>query len=340
MIQYTVGQIFLGVTDLKIGNVRLSHGLMLAPMAGFSDRAMRVICREWGAEYSVTEMISAKAVTFGDKKTLTLARIGEDEGNVALQLFGSEPDVMARAVEIMSQGVAGYAKPIAIDINMGCPVHKIFSNGEGSALMKSPELIEKIVRAARGATDLPVSVKLRLGVDREHINATECALAAESGGAEFIALHGRTKSEMYSGEADLESIKNVKRALQIPLIANGDIVDADSAVRALSVTGADGIMIGRGAVGNPFIFEEIKAKIEGREFKAPSLEERVTTAIRQLEFAVADKGEAVAIPEARKQSALYLKGFRGAAAIRAEINRATTFEEAKRALLSGIPHGN
>ncbi len=325
---------------MKVGNITLTHGLMLAPMAGFSDRAMRLICREWGAEYSVTEMISAKAVTFGDRKTLTLAKIGEDEGPVALQLFGSEPDVMAKAVEVMSQGVEGYAKPVAIDINMGCPVHKIFSNGEGSALMRSPELIEKVVRAAKGATDLPVSVKLRLGIDREHINAIECALAAQSGGAAFIALHGRTKSEMYSGEADLESIKNVKRALQIPLIANGDVVDADSAVRALSVTGADGIMIGRGAVGNPFIFEEIKARLEGRKFKAPSLEERAMTAIRQLEYAVADKGEAVAIPEARKQSALYLKGFRGAAVIRAQINRATTFEEAKMALLSGIRQGN
>lgn len=318
---------------MKIGNIELKHGLMLAPMAGFSDRAMRLICREWGAEYSVTEMVSAKAVTFGDKKTVSLAKIGEDEGAVSLQLFGSEPDVMARAVEIMSRGVEGYARPIAIDINMGCPVHKIYSNGEGSALMKSPELIEKIVRAAVGATDLPVSVKLRLGVDREHINATECALAAQSAGAAFITLHGRTKSEMYSGEADHESIKNVKQALQIPLIANGDIVDADSAVRALSVTGADGIMMGRGAVGNPFIFEEIRARLEGVPFTPPSLEERISTAIRQLEYAVCDKGEAVAVPEARKQSALYLKGFRGAAALRAQINRATTLDEARAALV-------
>ena len=305
-------------------------------MAGFSDRAMRLVCREWGVEYSVTEMISAKAVVFGDKKTLTLARIGEDEGEVALQLFGSEPDVMAKAVEVMQNGTPGYAKPVAIDINMGCPVHKIYSNGEGSALMKSPELIEKIVRAAVGSTDLPVSVKLRLGIDREHLNAIECALAAQSGGASFIALHGRTRSEMYSGTADLESIKNVKSALQIPLVANGDIVDGASAVRALQVTGADGLMIGRGAVGNPFIFEEIRAALEGKSFTPPSLEVRAATALRQLEYAISDKGEAVAVPEARKQTALYLKGFHGAAIIRAAINRATSFDEVKRAILDNL----
>ena len=317
---------------MTFGNIKLKNGLMLAPMAGFTDRAMRLSCFEHGCEYSVTEMISAKAVTFGDRKTLTLAKIGEDEGAVALQLFGREPDVMARATEIMSKGVSGYARPVAIDINMGCPVHKIYSNGEGSALMKSPELIEKIVRAAVGATDLPVTVKLRLGIDREHLNAVECALAAESGGAALVAVHGRTKSEMYSGEADLEAIKNVKSRLHIPVIANGDITDADSALRALSITNADGIMVGRGAVGNPFIFEEITARIEGGEYTPPSLGERIEAAIRQLEYAVADKGEAHAIPEARKQTALYLKGFRGAAQIRAEINRATTLDEVKRAL--------
>ena len=319
---------------MKIGSFDIGHGLMLAPMAGFTDRAMRLVCREFGADYTVTEMISAKAVTFGDKKTLTLAKIGEDEGRVGLQLFGSEPDVIAKATEIMEKGVEGYARPVAIDINMGCPVHKIYSNGEGSALMKNPELIGKIVRAAVNSTDLPVSVKMRLGVDREHVNVIECALAAEESGCTFIAIHGRTKSEMYSGVADLESIKNVKSRLQIPLIANGDIVDAESALRAIRITGADGLMIGRGAVGNPFIFEEIKAALDGREFKSPTLAERIDTAIRQLSAAVLDKGEAIAVPEARKQTALYLKGFKGAAQIRARINLASTFSEVKAALLS------
>ncbi len=321
---------------MKIGNIELAHGLMLAPMAGFTDRAMRLVCREGGAEYTVTEMISAKAVTFGDKKTFSLAKIGEDEGPVGLQIFGSEPEVMARAAARLEQGEEGFARPIAIDINMGCPVHKIFSNGEGSALMRSPELIEKIVAAVKRETSIPVTVKMRLGTDREHVNVIECAGAAESGGAEIIAVHGRTKNEMYSGEADLETIRKVKSYLQIPLVANGDIVDADSAVRAFSATGADGIMIGRGAIGNPFIFEEIAARLEGRAFTPPTLEDRITTAIRQLELAVADKGEAIAIPEARKQTALYLKGFRGAAAIRAEINRALTLDEARRALESAL----
>ena len=186
---------------MNIGKTELKSGLILAPMAGFSDRAMRLVCRKYGAEYTVTEMVSAKAVTFGDMKTSQIARIGEDEGPVALQLFGSEPDVMAKATEMMAGGVAGFVPPVAIDINMGCPVNKIFSNGEGSALMRDPELIYRIVKATVGATDLPVTVKLRAGIDREHINAIECARAAEEGGATAIALHGRTRAELYSGRA-------------------------------------------------------------------------------------------------------------------------------------------
>ncbi len=318
---------------MKTENKKFKHRIMLAPMAGFTDRAMRLICREYGAEYSVTEMVSAKAVTYGDRKTASLAGIGLDEGDVGLQIFGSDPDIMARAAEILTSNIKeGFAMPAAIDINMGCPVHKIYSNGEGSALMKNPELIEKITRATVNASPIPVSVKMRLGIDREHINVIECAQAAESGGASFIAIHGRTKTEMYSGDTDLETIKNVKRALHIPLIANGDITDAASALRAFEITRADGIMIGRGAIGNPFIFSEIAAALEGRVYTPPSLEEKIEAALRQLEYAVADKGEAIAIPEARKQTALYLKGFRGAAQVRGEINRATSFDDVKLSL--------
>ena len=317
---------------LKFGNIELKHGLMLAPMAGFSDRAMRVICREHGAEYSVTEMVSARAVTFKDKKTASIARIGADEGKVALQIFGSEPSIMAQAAAMLECGVDGYAPPVAIDINMGCPVHKIFSNAEGSALMRSPELICQITSAVCRATHVPVTVKMRLGIDRTSVNAVECALAAQEGGASLITVHGRTRSEMYSGEVDRESIKKVKDSLQIPLIANGDVCDAESALRLLRDTGADGIMIGRGAVGNPFIFEEIVAALEGRDYSAPQLEQRVAAAIRQLELAVEDKGERIAIPEARKQIALYLKGFRGASTLRARINASGTLAEVKEAL--------
>ena len=319
---------------MKIGSAEIKHGVFLAPMAGFSDRAMRYVCHSMGAEYSVTEMISAKAVTFGDKKTLSLARIKEDEGPVGLQIFGSEPDVMARAANILSEHKweDGFVAPNAIDINMGCPVAKIFNNGEGSALMKNPDLIYRITKAVKENTELPVTVKIRTGINREAINAVECALAAEDGGATLITIHGRTRTQMYSGTVDRETIKNVKQSLHIPVIANGDILSGDGAVSMLRDTGADGVAIGRGAVGNPFVFKEIIAKLSGEMFVEPSLPDKVDVALMQLRMAIEDKGERVAIPEARKQIALYLHSFRGAAQIRAEINRATTYEEVERSL--------
>ncbi len=316
--------------SINIGDTPLRYGVMLAPMAGYTDRAMRLVCRKYGCEYSVTEMVSAKAVVFNDKKTFSLAKTEEDEGPVAIQIFGSEPEIMAEAAARLEKPEAG-ALPVAIDINMGCPVHKIFSNGEGSALMRSPELIEKIVRAVRGAVSIPVTVKLRSGISSDTINAVECALAAEEGGASIICLHGRTRVQMYGGSADREIIKNVKQRLHIPLFANGDIVSAESALAMLSETGADGIAIGRGAVGNPFIFSEIISAIEGKPYSAPALEERAETALLQLRAAIADKGEGVATAEARKQIALYLKGFRGAAALRTRINTASTYKEVEEA---------
>ena len=319
---------------MKIGDQELRHGLFLAPMAGFSDRAMRRVCAEMGAEYSVTEMISAKAVTFGDKKTYSLANIRPDEGSVALQIFGSEPDIMGRAAEILSTRDfgEGYVSPCAIDINMGCPVHKIFSNGEGSALMRDPELIYRITKAVRENTDLPVTVKHRAGVDENHLNAVECAMAAESGGASLITVHGRTRVQMYSGAVNRDIIKNVKASVHIPVIANGDIVSGSDAVSMLQYTGADGIAIGRGAVGNPFIFEEIICALEGREYVEPTLERKVEVALWQLRLAIEDKGERTAVPEARKQIASYLHSFRGAAAIRAKINQATEYAAIERIL--------
>lgn len=317
---------------LKIGKTELRHGIMLGPMAGYSDRSMRVVCHSLGAEYSVSEMVSAKALVFGDKKTFALARILPDEGPVAIQIFGSNPDEMAYAAERLSVAIDGGARPSAIDINMGCPVNKIFSNGEGSALMKSPELIEKIVRAVSGNIDLPCTVKIRAGVDREHINAVECALAAEAGGAALVTVHGRTRAEMYSGRADREIIKKVKNSLHIPVIANGDIQTAEDALDMLCDTGADGIMVARGAVGNPFIFENIAALLLGKEARAPSLSERAEVALRQLSLAIEEKGEARAVAEARKQTALYFGAFRGSAALRARINRALTYQEVSEAI--------
>ena len=319
---------------LKIGNTILPHGVMLAPMAGYTDRAMRLVSHECGVEYSTTEMISAKAVVFGDKKTQKLARIRADEGPVSLQLFGSEPLVMAEAANKMQNAYEGegYVPPVAIDINMGCPVNKIFTNGEGSALMKNPSLIYDIVRAVCSATDIPTTVKIRAGVDASSINAVECALAIEEAGASLVCVHGRTRAQLYGGVADREIIKNVKNALHIPVIANGDVTDGLSAIAMLKDTGADGIAIGRGAIGNPFIFSEIIAALSGEEYSEPSVEEKIEIAKHELKIAVLDKGEIFAIPEARKKIALYFKGFRGSAALRAGINAATTFAEVERLL--------
>lgn len=322
---------------VRLGDNEFKYGLVLAPMAGFSDRAMRLVASEHGAEWSVTEMVSAKATVYGDKKTSLLARIRPDEGKVALQIFGKEPEVMARAAEILSRpAFEGGVAPIAIDINMGCPVNKIFSNGEGSALMRDPELIGRIVAAVKGATELPVTVKIRAGVDREHVNAVECALAAEDAGAALICVHGRTRSEMYSGAVDREIIKNVKNSVHIPVIANGDITSGADALEMLRYTGADGVAVGRGAVGNPFIFDEIRAAISGEGYSEPTLKERVECALRQLREASLDKGERIAVPEARKQIALYLKGFRGAARIRALINAATSYKEVERIIMDAM----
>lgn len=320
---------------LKLGTYNFKHGLFLAPMAGYTDRAMRLVCHKYGAEHSTTEMVSAKAVVYGDRKTFSLAKIMPDEGPVSVQIFGSEPEIMAEAAYILENTMESMP-PVAIDINMGCPVNKIFSNGEGSALMKNPELIYRITKAVSGAVKIPTTVKIRSGINKNSINAIECALAAEEGGASLLCIHGRTREQMYGGLADREIIKNVKSSLHIPLIANGDIVDGASAVAMLLDTGADGIAVGRGAVGNPFIFSEIISALEGKVFTEPSLDERVEIALLQLRTAIEDKGERVAIPEARKQIALHLRSFRGAARIRAEINRSMTYGEVERALMSAL----
>ena len=334
---------------MKIGSTEIKNGILLAPMAGYTDRALRLIAREMGCEFTTTEMVSAKAVTYGDKKTFRLGRIYEDEGPVALQLFGSEPNVLAEAANIIlrhemelirggevNSAGARVALPVAFDINMGCPVNKIFSNGEGSALMADPDLIFRITEATAKATDLPVTVKMRLGIDESRINVTECAKAAEEGGAAAICIHGRTRAQMYGGEARYEKITEVKNLLKIPLIANGDITNPEKAAEVLRLTGADGIAIGRGAVGNPYIFRQILDYLATGSYTEPSREELIDAALRQLYLAVEDKGEAVAIPESRKQIALYLKGFSGAAKIRTEINMAKSFDEVKAALKKAL----
>ena len=324
---------------MVIGNTNLKYGLLLAPMAGFSDRALRYVSRLYGAEMSTTEMVSAKAVCYNDEKTFRLARILEDEGSVSVQIFGSEPSVMAEAAVKIAGTKYGGETPAAIDINMGCPVKKIFSNNEGAALMANPDLIYKIVNSVSRSIDIPCTVKMRLGVDETSKNAIECALAAEAAGASIIALHGRTRAALYGGKVDREAIKSVKQAVKIPLVANGDIIDAKSALEMISETGADGIMIGRGALGNPFIFEEIKCALEGKSYSPPSITKRCETALLQLRVAIEDKGEAVAVREARGQIAFYLKGFRGAARLRGDINRAVSYRDVETAFLKCLDIG-
>lgn len=317
---------------LTLGERSFPHGLMLAPMAGYTDHGMRTVCHAAGAELLVSEMISAKAVCYNDKKTESLARLYASDGPTLIQLFGSEGDVLAEAARRLLQGVSGEVAPIGFDINMGCPVRKIVSSGDGSALMEHPEKIEAIVRAVTHATSLPVSVKLRAGIDRAHRNAVECALAAEAGGAAFVTIHGRTRSEMYSGRADREIIKNVKNSLRIPVIANGDIASGRDAIEMLRDTGCDGIMVGRAAIGNPFLFTEILCALDGRPYTPPTAKERVAVAKEQLAHSVAHLGEELAVREGRKQIALYLRACPGAAALRAHIHAATTVKEMHAAL--------
>lgn len=312
---------------MKYGGRELKYGLFLAPLAGFTDYGMRRICRERGAEVTVTEMVSAKAVIYGDKKTLALARIYEGEAPCALQLFGSKPEVLARAAELCAGGVPGGIAPTAIDINMGCPVQKIYGNNEGGALMRDPQRVYRIVRAVTQAVDLPVTVKMRTGTDSAHKNVVECALAAEEGGASLVAVHGRTRSDMYGGRVDKGIIRSVKEVLSIPVIANGDITSGEEALEMLRATGADGLMIGRGAVGNPFVFEEIRAAIDKETYYSPSAEERARTAMRQLMLSVEDKGEERAVREARGALGRYLRAFRGAASLRARVHMAETVED-------------
>lgn len=312
---------------IRIGELELPCGIFLAPMAGYTDRAMRLICREMGAEYTVTEMVSAKALCYGDRKSAPLARVTREEGPAAVQLFGSDPAIMAEAAVLVASGVLGGVAPAAIDLNFGCPVRKIAGNGEGSALMKEPRQIERITAAVAVASPIPVTVKLRAGWDRDRRNAPDCARAAEAGGASLIAVHGRTRAEFYGGEADLKIISEVREAVSLPIVGNGDIRDALSAERMLRETGCHGLMVGRGAVGNPFIFRELSCLMRGEALPpSPTMQERIDVALRQLRLAIEEKGEEFAVLESRKQIAAYISGIRGAADIRRRIHGKSTYE--------------
>ena len=324
---------------ITIGKYTLRHGLFLAPLAGVSDRAFRDVCRAAGAEYTVSEMVSAKALCYEQRtkkesapaKTAPLASVYESEMPMAIQLFGCEPDFMAEAARLIEEmsyrGCTSDTPPAAIDINMGCPVHKIVGNGEGSALMKNPELAADIVRAVRRAVSLPVTVKIRAGWDADSINAPEMAKRLEDAGAALIAVHGRTREQMYAPSADLGVIADVKKSVSVPVVGNGDILCAADAIRMYEHTGCDGVMIARGALGNPWLFAEIRALLEGGVYTPPSLSERMETALSQIAFMVEEKGERIAMAEARKHLSWYIKGMDGAAAARLAINTASTLAE-------------
>ena len=311
---------------LKLGKVVLKHGLFLGPMAGYSDYAMRTIAREHGAEYLTSEMVSAKALVYQDTGSAPLAHITKGELPCAVQIFGHEPEIMAKAAAMIAAGRYGEI-PTAIDINMGCPVHKIVSSGDGSALMKNPDLAREIVAAVKSAVDIPVTVKMRIGYEAGSNIAAAFARELEAGGADLICVHGRTRAQGYSGEINVAAIRQVVEAVSIPVVGNGDIRTVEGAMRMLLFTHCKGVMIGRAAVGNPFIFAEIAAALDGRPYTPPTAEERYEVAARQLDLAIADKGESIAVLESRKQIGGYLAGYRDAAIARSEINRAATAEE-------------
>lgn len=314
--------------EFYIGKVKIPNRTILAPMAGVSDLPFRLLCHEQGAGLVCMEMISAKAITYNNKNTHLLMETLPQEHPVSLQLFGHEPEVMARACEM----IEGESFDL-LDINMGCPVPKIVNNKEGSALMQDPALIEALVKAAVTHTSRPVTVKLRKGFDEQHLNAVECAKAAEAGGASAVAIHGRTRPQMYMGKADWNTIKEVVHAVNIPIFGNGDVTDGPSAGKMLEETGCQAVMIGRGAQGNPWIFAQVNHYLEtGEELPKPTRQEIIQMVLRHAQLQRQHKGENIGMREMRKHVAWYMAGFPGAAKVRGQVNCVTTFEELEKLL--------
>lgn len=309
---------------VKIGSVEINGKVALAPMAGVTDAAFRELCQSFGAAYTVTEMVSAKAVEYKDKKTAALADLSRDKRPIFLQIFGSEPDTMALAAERLTA-----FSPDGIDINMGCPVPKIAGNGAGSALMKTPSLCGEIVAAVKERVDVPVTVKIRTGWDKNSINAVEVAKYCEEAGAAAICVHGRTRDQMYQGSADWEMIRRVKEAVSVPVIGNGDVVGAQSACMMLEQTGCDLIMVGRGALGNPWVFREINAYLTEscRILPPPGIAERVVTIRKHIGKMCEYKGESLGMREARKHVGWYIHGLRGAAELRRRAGQLSTLAD-------------
>ena len=317
------------MTDfVNIGGVVLKKTAALAPMAGVADRAYRLMCREYGACYTVSEMVSAKGICYSDRKTAELCTVTDGERPMAVQLFGSEPEFMARAVEIVLR-----YEPDVIDINMGCPVPKVVNTGAGSALMKNIDLAASITEAAvRTAGKTPVTVKFRSGWSADSINAVDFAKAVENAGAAAITVHGRTRDQFYSGTSDLSVIKTVKSAVKIPVIGSGDVDDLPSCLKMYEETGCDLVMIGRGSYGNPFVFREIDSWFGGKQYSPPGVEEKMQVMLRHIRLilSLSEKSEEMAMHEARKHAAWYMNGYYGSAKFRGRCYQLSSYEEAVR----------
>ena len=317
------GKGFVNLKYITIGNVKIEQTAALAPMASVADKAMRLMCKRYGAAMLTGEMASAKGLCYSDRKTEELLAVSNEERPMAVQLFGSEPEFMAKAAVI-----AARYKPDFIDINCGCPVPKVAGNGSGSALMKDPALLGKIVSAVVKATDIPVTVKIRKGWDDSSVNAVEVAKIVEDSGAAAIAVHGRTKNQMYSGTADLDIIAAVKQAVRIPVIGNGDVDSVSACVKMYEYTGCDLVMIGRGACGRPWLFGQIKKYYEtGELIPPPPLCEQLDIMTRHIELLAQFKGEYIGMKEARKHTAWYLKGWQNAAKYRGMCGTLSTLDD-------------
>lgn len=320
-------------STLKIGRLQLDSPFVMAPLAGITDKAMRSLCAEQGASLTYTEMVSCKGLWYGDRKSRKLLEIGDNEGLVAFQLFGSEPEIMAHAVKELEQ-----EKNPLIDLNAGCPVPKIVKNGDGSALLKKPQLLYDVVRAMVKSTEKPVTVKIRMGFQRGENTAVESAKAIEAAGAAAVTVHGRTREQYYEGKADWSVIEEVKKAVSIPVIGNGDVMTGRAAVDMMEETGCDGVMIARGAMGNPWVFRDASAIWRGEEAPEPPTDmEKLEMLMRHLEMVAEDKGERIAVKEIRKHVGWYVKGMHGAAAFRRMINGIDDAQQ-MRSAIAGLMH--